>query len=32
LRKLPLEVAAQRVFETTMRQFKQVRFPVEEAT
>jgi sugar phosphate isomerase/epimerase len=31
LRKLPLEVAAQRVFETTMRQFEQVRFPSGEA-
>jgi sugar phosphate isomerase/epimerase len=31
LRKLPLEVAARRVFETTMRQFEQVRFPSGEA-
>jgi sugar phosphate isomerase/epimerase len=31
LRKLPLEVAAKRVFETTMRQFEQVRFPIGEA-
>jgi sugar phosphate isomerase/epimerase len=27
LRKLPLEVAARRAFETTMRQFERVRFP-----
>jgi len=32
LRKLPLDVAARRVFETTMRHFEQVRFPNGEAT
>jgi sugar phosphate isomerase/epimerase len=31
LRKLPLDVAARRVFETTMRHFEQVRFPNGEA-